>query len=1220
MAARRSQLSPSASDPGPTSTPAPASDRPDSPGFTGGNASPPGAGAAAPSTGGGGAVSDSGRELFEACRNGDVLRVKRLVDSGNVNAKDMAGRKSTPLHFAAGFGRKDVVEHLLQNGANVHARDDGGLIPLHNACSFGHAEVVSLLLCHGADSNARDNWNYTPLHEAAIKGKIDVCIVLLQHGADPNIRNTDGKTAQDLADPSAKAVLTGEYKKDELLEAARSGNEEKLMALLTPLNVNCHASDGRKTAEPHPISLRCRNGNMSTPLHLAAGYNRVRIVQLLLQHGADVHAKDKGGLVPLHNACSYGHYEVTELLLKHGACVNAMDLWQFTPLHEAASKNRVEVCSLLLSHGADPTLVNCHGKSAMDMAPTPELKERLAYEFKGHSLLQAAKEADLTKVKKSLALEIINFKHPQTHETPLHCAVASQHPKRKQVTELLLRKGANVNEKNKDFLTPLHVAAERAHNDVVEVLHKHGAKINALDTLGQAALHRAAHGGHLQTCRLLLSYGSDPSILSLQGFTAAQMGNESVQQILNENVPLHNSDVDYRLLEAAKAGDLETVKQLCTTQNVNCRDLEGRHSTPLHFAAGYNRVAVVEYLLHHGADVHAKDKGGLVPLHNACSYGHYEVAELLVRHGASVNVADLWKFTPLHEAAAKGKYEICKLLLKHGADPTKKNRDGNTPLDLVKEGDTDIQDLLRGDAALLDAAKKGCLARVQKLCTPENINCRDTQGRNSTPLHLAAGYNNLEVADYLLEHGADVNAQDKGGLIPLHNAASYGHVDIAALLIKYNTCVNATDKWAFTPLHEAAQKGRTQLCALLLAHGADPTMKNQEGQTPLDLATADDIRALLVDAMPPEALPSCYKPQATVVSGAVISPASTPSCLSAASSIDNLTGPLAELAVGGASGAADGATGTERKEGEVTVLDMNINQFLKSLGLDHLRDIFEREQITLDVLADMGHEELKEIGINAYGHRHKLIKGVERLLGGQQGANPYLTFHCASQGTILIDLAPDDKEYQSVEEEMQSTIREHRDGGTAGGVFNRYNIIKIQKVVNKKLRERFIHRQKEVAEENHNHHNERMLFHGSPFINAIIYKGFDERHAYIGGMFGAGIYFAENSSKSNQYVYGIGGGTGCPTHKDRSCYICHRQMLFCRVTLGKSFLQFSAMKMAHAPPGHHSVIGRPSVNGLAYAEYVIYRGEQAYPEYLITYQILKPESPSQQITTSEQKS
>ncbi|XP_041117079.1 poly [ADP-ribose] polymerase tankyrase-2-like isoform X4 [Polyodon spathula] len=1074
------------------------------------------------------------RELFEACRNGDLERVKKLINPENVNSRDTAGRKSTPLHFAAGFGRKDVVDYLLQNGANVHACDDGGLISLHNACSFGHAEVVNLLLRHGADPNSRDNWNYTPLHEAAIKGKIDVCIVLLQHGADPTIRNTDGKTSFDLADPSAKSVLTGEYKKDELLESARNGNEEKMMALLTPLNVNCHASDGRK----------------STPLHLAAGYNRVKIVQLLLQHGADVQAKDKGDLVPLHNACSYGHYEVTELLVKHGACVNAVDLWQFTSLHEAASKNRVEVCSLLLSYGADPTLLNCHNKSALDLAPTAQLKERLAYEFKGHTLLQASRETDVPRIKKHLTLDIVNFKHPQTHETALHCAASSPYPKRKQVCELLLRKGANVNEKTKDFLTPLHMASEKSHNDVVEVLVKHEAKVNALDHLGQTALHRAAHCGHLQTIRLLLSAGCDPLIVSLQGFSASQMGNENVQQVLQEGVLIGNSDSDRQLLEAAKSGDSEVVKKLCTLQNVNCRDIEGRLSTPLHFAAGYNRVAVVEYLLQHGADVHAKDKGGLVPLHNACSYGHYEVAELLVTHGAVVNVADLWRFTPLHEAAAKGKYEICKLLLQHGADPIKKNRDGNTPLDLVKDGDTDIQDLLRGDAALLDAAKMGCLARVKKLCSPENVNCRDTQGRHSTPLHLAAGYNNLEVAEYLLQHGAEVNSQDKGGLIPLHNAASYG---------------------------------------------------------------TDDARALLTAAMPPSALPSCYKPQVISVAATSAAPVSalasipsSPATLSAASSLDNLSMGFPELPILIGSSGAEGTVRPDKKE-QVTVVDMNIKQFLKNLSLEHLLEIFEREQITLDVLVEMGHQELKEIGINAYGHRHKIIKGVERLIAVQQGLNPYLTLNTANSGTILIDLARDDKEFQSVEEELQSTIREHRDGGHAGGVFNRYNIIKIQKVCNKKLWERYTHRRKEVSEESPIHSNERMLFHGSPFVNAIIHKGFDERHAYIGGMFGAGIYFAENSSKSNQYVYGIGGGTGCPVHKDRSCYICQRHLLFCRVTLGKSFLQFSAMKMAHSPPGHHSVTGRPSVNGLALAEYVIYRGEQAYPEYIIAYQIIKPE-------------
>ena len=60
-----------------------------------------------------------------------------------------------------------------------------------------------------------------------------------------------------------------------------------------------------------------------------------------------------------------------------------------------------------------------------------------------------------------------------------------------------------------------------------------------------------------------------------------------------------------------------------------------------------------------------------------------------------------------------------------------------------------------------------------------------------------------------------------------------------------------------------------------------------------------------------------------------------------------------------------------------------------------------------------------------------------------------------------------------------------------------------------------------------------------------------------------------------------------------------RQMLLCRVTLGKSFLQFSAIKMAHAPPGHHSVIGRPSTGGLTYAEYVVYRGEQVSVRYKV---------------------
>ena len=111
-------------------------------------------------------------------------------------------------------------------------------------------------------------------------------------------------------------------------------------------------------------------------------------------------------------------------------------------------------------------------------------------EYKGHCLLDACRQADLTKLKKYLSQEVVNFKHPYTGDTPLHCAVASPYPKRKQVIESLIRKNAALNEKNKDFLTPLHVATDHSHYDAMDVLLRHNAKVNALDGLGQTALHR----------------------------------------------------------------------------------------------------------------------------------------------------------------------------------------------------------------------------------------------------------------------------------------------------------------------------------------------------------------------------------------------------------------------------------------------------------------------------------------------------------------------------------------------------------------------------------------------------------------------------------------------------------------------------------------------------------------------------------------------------------
>lgn len=111
-------------------------------------------------------------------------------------------------------------------------------------------------------------------------------------------------------------------------------------------------------------------------------------------------------------------------------------------------------------------------------------------EYKGHIVLDASRQADTAKLKKYVTPDIINFKHPYSGDNALHVVVNSLYPKRKQALEMLIRKGATLDEKNKDFLTPLHIAADNSHYDLMDVLLKHGAKVNALDGLGQTALHR----------------------------------------------------------------------------------------------------------------------------------------------------------------------------------------------------------------------------------------------------------------------------------------------------------------------------------------------------------------------------------------------------------------------------------------------------------------------------------------------------------------------------------------------------------------------------------------------------------------------------------------------------------------------------------------------------------------------------------------------------------
>jgi ankyrin repeat protein len=102
-----------------------------------------------------------------------------------------------------------------------------------------------------------------------------------------------------------------------------------------------------------------------------------------------------------------------------------------------------------------------------------------------------------------------------------------------------------------------------------------------------------------------------------------------------------------------------------------------------------------------------------------------------------------------------------------------------------------------------------------------------------TPLHLASKEGHVDIARFLIEHGADAGARDNDNCTPLHWASQQGHSEVVRVLVERGVEVNARDHSDWTPLHAASQNGRLEVVRFLLEHGADADASDRGGWTPL---------------------------------------------------------------------------------------------------------------------------------------------------------------------------------------------------------------------------------------------------------------------------------------------------------------------------------------------------------------------------------------------------
>ncbi|VVC31846.1 Hypothetical protein CINCED_3A016956 [Cinara cedri] len=204
-------------------------------------------------------------------------------------------------------GDKNEVNSLLYLAADINAANADGLTALHQACIDDNLDMVEFLVEHGADVNRGDKEGWTPLHATASCGFVSIAKYLLEHGADVSAINCDQELVTDIAESDDMRQLLEQHLRDIGIDCDEARNKEERLMLK---DARDWLSTGKFKDSPHATT-----GAMA--IHVAAAKGYIKVLELLIQAGADVDCQDYDGWTPLHAAAYWGQKEACEILVEH---------------------------------------------------------------------------------------------------------------------------------------------------------------------------------------------------------------------------------------------------------------------------------------------------------------------------------------------------------------------------------------------------------------------------------------------------------------------------------------------------------------------------------------------------------------------------------------------------------------------------------------------------------------------------------------------------------------------------------------------------------------------------------------------------------------------------------------------------------------------------------------------------------------------------------------